>query len=521
MPGLNSPRVDRRSALAAGGGIAGGLLCASTGIFGASADAADAAPLILDGVTIVNTHDGSLIPNMRLTIKNGKIANIAPAGGSSSPDSAHVVAAHGKFVVPGYNDLHAHPLSSPDPEGSLALMLASGITGFREMAAWGTMLDRRRQGTLMPPGAGPELLEMAGEILTPANAGTPEIAVAEIQKQKAAGADFIKIIDYSPDVFFAVADACERLDMRFLGHLSPTIDVRKAATAGMRSIEHMGPRDSVLLGCSTDEVALRPAFQGAPPLPPMSGQVPIGVISRLVANPTVMTPPAELARYQRVMITFSVAKSRDLASHFAAAGTWNVPTLIRVRTMLVGDDQRYRTDPNLKYVPKQTVQMWQEVSQQFDATISPEARTTLLTMYGQLQQLVKPFKDAGVNMMTGSDFSGGFVVAGFGLHDEFDRLGEAGLSPLDVLQMTTLNGAKFLGREATMGSVTVGKDANLVLLDANPIASVQNLHGIAAVVRAGLYLSVRDLEAMKTKTADRIASGAIAMTPPRPFCCLG
>ena len=72
-----------------------------------------------------------------------------------------------------------------------------------------------------------------------------------------------------------------------------------------------------------------------------------------------------------------------------------------------------------------------------------------------------------------------------------------------------------------MGSVTVGKDANLVLLDANPIASVQNLHGIAAVVRAGLYLSVRDLEAMKTKTADRIASGAIAMTPPRPFCCLG
>ena len=73
---------------------------------------------ILDGVTIVNTHNGSLVPNMRLTIQNGKIAKTAPAGVGSSPDSAHVVAAHGKSVVPGYNDLHAHPLSSPDPEAA-------------------------------------------------------------------------------------------------------------------------------------------------------------------------------------------------------------------------------------------------------------------------------------------------------------------------------------------------------------------------------------------------------------------
>jgi hypothetical protein len=100
MPGLNSPGMDRRSALAAGGGIAGGLLCAFTGIFGASADAADAAPLILDGVTIVNTHNGSLVPNMRLTIQNGKIAKTAPAGVGSSPDSAHVVAAQCERAFP-------------------------------------------------------------------------------------------------------------------------------------------------------------------------------------------------------------------------------------------------------------------------------------------------------------------------------------------------------------------------------------------------------------------------------------
>ena len=58
-----------------------------------------------------------------------------------------------------------------------------------------------------------------------------------------------------------------------------------------------------------------------------------------------------------------------------------------------------------------------------------------------------------------------------------------------LLQMTTLNGAKFLGREPTMGTVEAGKDANLVLLDANPLSSVQNLHKINAVVRGGTYYS--------------------------------
>ena len=122
-------------------------------------------------------------------------------------------------------------------------------------------------------------------------------------------------------------------------------------------------------------------------------------------------------------------------------------------------------------------------------------------------------------MLAGSDLGGGFVIAGFGLHREFDLLEAAGLSPLDVLQMTTLNGAKFLGRESTMGSVAVGKAANLVLLSANPMASVQNLHRIAGVVRGGTYHSAAALAAMKQKTADRVRAG-VAYTPAAPAAVL-
>jgi imidazolonepropionase-like amidohydrolase len=74
-------------------------------------------------------------------------------------------------------------------------------------------------------------------------------------------------------------------------------------------------------------------------------------------------------------------------------------------------------------------------------------------------------------MMVGTD--GGGQAPGQSIHQEFDELAKAGLSPLKILQMTTLNPAEFLGRTGTMGSIDVGKNADIVLLDGNPVESVQ------------------------------------------------
>lgn len=519
--------MNRKRALALGGTVAGGLLAAASGMIDPrAADAADERS-VFSGVTVVNTHDGTLQHDMAVYIEHGKISKIAPAASMANDRSATTIDARGKYLVPGFNDLHAHALGSSDPQGSLTLLLANGVTGFREMGAWNTMLEQRSAGTLMPIGA-PELLELASEVLNPGNARTPEQAVAQVQNQLRRGADFIKIIEYSPAVFNAVAAECKRTNTRFMGHLSPTIDVREAVKAGMTSMEHMGPRDAILLGCSTNEAALRPVFvppAGAPPpgAPPSAGApagpIPADVIARSVANPTLSTTPAEIARYAKVVDTFNETRMHELASHFVAAGTWQVPTLIRVRTMGVGDDAQYRNDPNLQYVPARTKQMWEDISQQFSAKFSTEQRETFKRLYAASANLVKPFKRAGANMMAGSDLGGGFVVAGFGLHKEFDLLEDAGLTPLDVLQMTTLNGAKFLGRERSMGSVAAGKDANLVLLDANPVASVQNLHRIAGVMRAGTYYNASALASLKKRTADRVASGVAYTEPLQPPCC--
>ncbi|MBV9119686.1 MAG: hypothetical protein JOZ39_03180, partial [Chloroflexi bacterium] len=364
--------------------------------------------LLLEGVTIVNTRDGGLARDMAILMDGGKITNITAVTNLPDSNSAQRVKAQGKFVVPGYLDLHAHVLNSGDSEGSLALLLANGITGFRQLSGTPADLQARREGTLMPPPPAPELLDMPGEVLTPMLVPTPEAAVAEVRKQASQGADFIKLGDAPPPAFFAALDESKRQDLRFIGHLPPAVDVREAASKGMCSIEHLGPRDALLLACSSEEAAIRKAMASVPPrIPSLGGDIPLSIILRMLANPTLLTEPAEFARYRRVIDTFDEGRCDELAGHLAASGTWQVPTLIRVRTMYLGDAPEYRQNPNLRYVPRHIAAMWQELGQQFETRMPAEVKATLKDLFRHQQRLVKPFKRAGVKMMAGSDLGGG------------------------------------------------------------------------------------------------------------------
>ena len=227
------------------------------------------------------------------------------------------------------------------------------------------------------------------------------------------------------------------------------------------------------------------------------------------SNPMLMralADPGYLVRLQHVIDTYSDEKCRKVAEVFVAHNTWQVPTLIRLRTAEFGDDPGYRDDPNLRYIAPATRQMWQSLALQFSTLMKPADRETLRQFDALQMKMVKQFGDAGVRILAGSDFGGIWLVAGFSLHQEFDLLAKAGFTPLQVLQMTTLDGAELLGRQATAGSVEVGKEANLVLLDGNPIESVQNLHKVNAVVRGGRYYSQQDLAALKQRVQDDLAT---------------
>ncbi|WP_375392799.1 amidohydrolase family protein [uncultured Sphingomonas sp.] len=478
-----------------------GVMTAGALSLAAGAQAQARQLLVLDGVTVVDTRSGALSPRRAVVIEGDRIVRIAAAGSVKAAPGVRTIVARGKYVVPGYLDMHAHPLTTGSAAGDLRVMLSLGVTGYRQMNGSPELLAQRAAGTLSPPGA-PTLLALSGTILAGPPFATPELAVAEIRRQKAAGADFIKAIDLPPPALFAAYAEAKADGLSIAGHLSPLVDVRQAAARGMNAIEHLGPRESILLGCSSAEAALRADPPSAPQRPQgaPAGPPPPAVMARMLVNPIAFTTPDTFRRYARVLDTYDAAKCRELAGEFARYGTWQTPTLIRLRTMELGDDPAYVNDPNLRYVARPNRELWASVAKQFQGAIGAPARAELARLFAAQLALTKLFYDTHVPMMAGSDLGGGFVVAGYGLHQELDLLAQAGLPPLAVLQMTTLNGAKYLHREATMGSVDAGKVADLVVLDGNPIASVANLHRIDAVVHDGRYYTADDLAALRRQT---------------------
>jgi hypothetical protein len=222
-----------------------------------------------------------------------------------------------------------------------------------------------------------------------------------------------------------------------------------------------------------------------------------GVLERFGANPVLHSVPAQLALVGRVVDTYSEERCLRLAEALARAELWQAPTLVRVRASELGDDPELANDPNLRFVPPDTRELWTDLAEQFTAKFSAADHETLRRLFALQLRLTALFDRAGVPMLAGSDMGGAqWLVAGWSLHQELDLLAQAGLAPLKVLQMTTLEGARFFGREATLGTVEPGKEANLVLLTGNPVESVSNLHAVDGVVRAGRYYARGDLDAL-------------------------
>jgi hypothetical protein len=123
--------------------------------------------LRLDGVTIVNTHDGKLTPGTSILMAQGWIVNITPTSEVLKDPLVTSIDATGRFAIPGFNNMHMHVIDQADSSSVLARMLADGVTGFRQMTGSPEFLEERRNGTLPIGKDAPALLVMPGSLLTP------------------------------------------------------------------------------------------------------------------------------------------------------------------------------------------------------------------------------------------------------------------------------------------------------------------------------------------------------------------
>ena len=417
---------------------------------------ADAVTAFVD-VTVIPMDTERSLPGQTVLVRGDRIIAVGPSASVAVPGGARRVDGRGKYLTPGLAEMHGHV---PQPGGNtqytedvLFLYLANGITTVRGMLGAEGQLDLRRRiarGELVGP-----TLYLAGPSFNGNSVSSPEGAVEMVRAQKAGGWDLLKVHPgLTRAEYDAMARAAAEEGIRFGGHVPEEVGLVHALRMGQETFDHVDGYVEYVGGADG----------------PMD--------------------PAKLDS--------AVRMTRE-------AGAWVVPTMALWEVLYTTLDlDSLRAFPELRYAPPQQVTAWVNAynqrrgSPQFDMATSRriiEAR----------QQVLAALHRGGAGILMGTDAPQQFSVPGFSLHREFPRMRAAGMTPFEILATGTRNVGAYFQRHDAFGTVAVGRRADLLLLDADPLADVAALQRIAGVMARGRWFAGRDIQARLDAIAARNA----------------
>jgi imidazolonepropionase-like amidohydrolase len=401
-----------------------------------------------------------VLANQTVLVRDGRIQQVGPAASVTVPANALRVDAQGKYLIPGLAEMHGHLPAQPgfNAEATLFLYLSNGITFVRGMQGNPNQLEMRRaiqRGELLGP-----TLWLAGPQLSGNSVPTPADAARVVAQQKQAGFDLLKIQEgLSSEAYDAVVAAARQHDLTFGGHVPNDVGVRRAMAAGQSTVDHL---DNFV-----EDLVLEP-----------DGAIPAG---------------PELER--RIAAAAGEAKR---------AGVAVVPTMPLWEILLTGGDSaRLAQRPELRYMPRQTLGNWFNFAR--NASQNPAAATNRQVIAIR-NRLLKAFSDSGVPILLGTDAPQIFSVPGFSIQREMQTMAAAGLTPYQILESGTRAIAEHLGTPNEFGTIQQGRRADLILLDANPLADIGNVARRSGVMVRGLWLPESEIQARLARLAAERAS---------------
>ena len=411
--------------------------------------------IAIRNVTVIPVTGASPIANATVVITGERITAVGPATKVKIPQGARVINGTGKFLLPGFIEMHAH--LSKTRASSMGLFIANGITTLRDMGGDHEELLRWRREIRSGTRLGPRIL-MAGPYLESARniermrkdppservepfertrigVGSPDEArrvVADLAKREI---DFIKIRTVQDrETYLALNKAADEHGLKLVGHVTG-IPPEVVLASGQDGVEHLFYPS--LTSKNADE---RIAFW------------------KKFAERGIVVVPTLVALFE---------------------GTF--PPTDKLRAVV--EDEKGAVDPRRPYISKYLVLDWRE--QVLEAT--DQRRQTLRKNWDDIARRdLREMHQAGVELLVGSDVAVLNVFPGYSLHDEMALfVSELGMTPGEVIERATRRSAKFLGLADQIGTVEEGKIADLVLLDANPLDDIHNTKRISAVILRG------------------------------------
>jgi hypothetical protein len=419
-------------------------------------------------VNVLTMRDERILPRQTVLVRGGRIIALGPVARLPVPAGARVIEGRGGTLMPGLADMHVHLAS----EDELPLFVAHGVTTVRNM--WGTpRVLRWREAIARGELLGPRVITGGPPVdgdppAWPGSAIARDPAGAEqiVAQQRHAGYDFIKVYSrLTPLAYAAIAAAARRHGLRFAGHVPRALGIGGVLDAGQASIEHL---EGYAEGLRRDDA------QGPPP-----------------AHRFLEVDEAKVAR---------------LAQRTRRAGVWNCPTLVVTSKIVPPDEERrLAARPEARYVSRLLRAGW-SLSQDRRWRGMKAADFAAHRRGEQAKgRFVRALRDAGARLLLGTDTTNPYVIPGVSALEELQLLVAAGLTPYEAIRAGTRDAAEFLGR-TDLGTIAVGAQADLLLVEGDPLADVRAMTRRAGVMVRGRWLAEPELRAALARIAARHAA---------------
>lgn len=442
--------------------------------------------LLLYNANVIDVENGKVLKNKAILIDSGTIRSIGNHDSLKSlvkPSNA-IDVAH-KFIIPGLWDMHVHIEGEDLIEDNLALFpvyIAYGITTVRDMASdLGEQVLNWREEIKEEKILGPQIFT-AGRKLEGINSiwkGDLEIANEEdleqmLSKLEADKVDLVKITEntLSGPLFLKSVKEANKRGFLVSGHVPIDLSINELVEAGLSSIEHA----SYLLRLGADEKN-------------NVSQLASGTMTKSEAN-TYYTSH------------FNQEIANEAYKKLGETDIAVTPTLIGGKQLAFLDENDHSKDGYLKYL---TNRFTSKYKWRMDRMVedTPEQKQGRKDRYTLLAKQLPQIQSAGITILAGSDAAAlnTFVYPALALHEELVLFQEAGLTPIQILQSATINGAKFMGKLNTMGTIAIDKQADLVILNSNPLNDIKSTQDIYAVINNGVYYIRKDLDSLLNQAA--------------------
>ena len=439
------------------------------------------AGIVIENITLIDAKNGTRT-NQTVSIENGVIQSIGSA--KLDMEDSQIIDGEGKYLIPGLWDAHVHLTFIPeiDHETHFKLYLKNGVTSIRDTGAILSKLQPSLNFIEENPNTTPRLfyagplIDGADRVYKGMEPGFPNLSIGIDETSNIPevvdglvkeGVTFLKSYEMlTRETYLELLKVAGQNGLRVTGHVPLSIDLEEAIEAGLGGMQHVRNMD---LACAKDADNLL-------------GDRQVSLENEAsIAGSELRTHIHSSQRYYAIDNTDDERCLRIIMK-LSEYGVFQTPTL----TINTFDSRRFYADPKWREtyqeLPEAAENNWMQGSLKL-ANIDVTENAKKFDAWSL--SLVNKMHQEGVKIIAGTDTPIGYLTPGYSLHKELELLSEAGLSNMDVLRSATITPAEFFGMENQMGTIEVGKLADLVILDKNPLMSISNTQSIHRVIVKG------------------------------------